>query len=31
MPKLFKSLRSRDEDEELDLEFDLANPENDCF
>lgn len=31
MPNLFKSLRSRDEDEELDLEFDIANPENDCF
>lgn len=32
MPNLFKSLLSRsDDDEELDLEFDLANPENDCF
>ena len=32
MPNLFKSLISRgDDDEELDLEFDLANPENDCF
>lgn len=32
MPNLFKSLISRgDNDEELDLEFDLASPENDCF
>lgn len=32
MPNLFKSLISRgDDDEELDLEFDLASPENDCF
>ena len=32
MPNLFKSLLSRsDDDEELDLEFDLANPEADCF
>ena len=32
MPNLFKSLMSRgDDDEELDLEFDLASPENDCF
>ena len=32
MANLFKSLMSRgDDDEELDLEFDLASPENDCF
>ena len=32
MPNLFKSLMSRgDDDEELDLEFDLASPENNCF
>jgi len=31
MPNLFKAFRSKDEDEEIDLEFDLANPENDCF
>jgi len=32
MANLFKSLISRgDDDEELDLEFDLASPENDCF
>ena len=32
MPNLFKSLLSRnDDDEEIDLEFDLASPENDCF
>ena len=32
MANLFKSLISRgDDDEEIDLEFDLANPENDCF
>lgn len=32
MPNLFKSLLARnDDDEEIDLEFDLASPENDCF
>ena len=31
MPNLFKAFKSKDEDEEIDLEFDLANPENDCF
>lgn len=32
MANLFKSLMSRgDDDEELDLEFDLASPENECF
>ena len=32
MANLFKSLMSRgDDDEEIDLEFDLASPENDCF
>ena len=32
MANLFKSLMSRgDDDEELDLEFDLASPEADCF
>ena len=32
MPNLFKSLISHgDDDEELDLEFDLAGPEGDCF
>ena len=32
MPNLFKSLMSHgDDDEELDLEFDLASPESDCF
>lgn len=32
MPSLFKSLMSRgDDDEEIDLEFDLASPENNCF
>lgn len=32
MPNLFKSLMSHgDDDEEIDLEFDLASPENDCF
>lgn len=32
MPNLFKSLISRgDDDEEIDLEFDLASPEGDCF
>ncbi len=29
MPNLFKAFKSKDEDEEIDLEFDLANPEND--
>lgn len=32
MANLFKSLMSRgDDDEEIDLEFDLASPENECF
>jgi len=32
MPNLFKSLMShRDDDEELDLEFDLATPESECY
>ncbi len=32
MANLFKSLMSHgDDDEELDLEFDLASPESDCF
>lgn len=32
MPNLFKSLISRnDDDEELDLEFDINSPESDCF
>ncbi len=31
MPNLFRAFKSKDEDEELDLEFDLANPENNCF
>ena len=32
MPNLFKSLLSHgDDDEEIDLEFDLASPEKDCF
>ncbi len=31
MPNLFKAFKSKDEDEEIDLEFDLANPENGCF
>lgn len=32
MPNLFKSLMSHgDDDEEIDLEFDLASPENECF
>ena len=31
MPNLFKSLRKHDEDEELDLEFDIASPETESF
>lgn len=31
MSNLFKSLRKHDEDEELDLEFDIASPETDSF
>ena len=32
MANLFKSLMSwGDDDEEIDLEFDLASPENECF
>ena len=32
MANLFKSLISRgDDDEELDLEFDINSPESDCF
>ena len=32
MPNLFKSLISRgDDDEELDLEFDINSPESACF
>ena len=32
MSNLFKSLLSRgDDDEELDLEFDINSPESDCF
>ena len=31
MPNFLNSLLKRDDDEELDLEFDIANPESGCF